>query len=109
MNRIYFVVLFCALLGAIAQIFLKQGSKGNLSLLQWANPYIFAGLFLYGVAMVVYLWTLPKGEVSVLYPLIAMSYPFVAILSTILLNEHFTLAKLIGSAGIVLSVWVIAR
>lgn len=109
MNKIYLVVLFCALLGGMAQILLKQGSKGNASVWQYANAYVFFGLFLYGVAMLIYLWALPQGEVSILYPIIATSYIWVAILSTVLLKEHLTLAKIIGSAGIVLSVWVIAR
>jgi drug/metabolite transporter (DMT)-like permease len=109
MNKIYLIVLFCALLGGIAQILLKQGSKNIGDLWQWVNLYILAGLFLYGVAMVVYLWALQKGEVSSLYPLLATSYIFVAVLSSVLLKENLTAAKIIGSVGIVASVWVIAR
>jgi drug/metabolite transporter (DMT)-like permease len=109
MNKVYLIVIFCALLGGIAQILLKQGSKSNGSLWQYVNGYVAIGLFLYGVAMLVYLWALPQGDVSVLYPILALSYLFVALLSTIFLKESLTIAKLLGSIGIVVSVWVIAR
>lgn len=109
MNKVYLIVIFCALLGGIAQLLLKQGSGSAKGLWGYINPLIFAGLFLYGVSMLIYLWALPQGEVSVIYPLIACSYVFVLILATVFLKEHLTIWKIIGSLGIVASVWVIVR
>jgi drug/metabolite transporter (DMT)-like permease len=109
MNKVYFIVIFCALLGGIAQILLKQGSGAGKGLWAYVNAFVFFGLFLYGVSMLIYLWALPQGEVSVLYPLIASSYIWVAILSAIFLKEHLTVWKILGTLGIVLSIWVIVR
>lgn len=108
MQKVYLVVMGCAVLGAIAQILLKQGTRAG-SLASYLNGYVFAGLLLYGLSMVIYLWVLPKGEVSILYPLIATSYIWVALLSLIVLKEHFTLAKGLGSLAIVFGVWVIVH
>jgi drug/metabolite transporter (DMT)-like permease len=108
-NKVYLVVIFCAFLGGIAQLLLKQGSGTAKGLWGYINPLVFAGLFLYGVSMLIYLWALPQGEVSVIYPLIACSYVFVLILATVFLKEHLTVWKIIGSLGIVASVWVIVR
>lgn len=109
MNKYILIVIVCAFLGAVAQILLKHGSGGAKQWFEYANFYVFLGLLLYGVAMIGYLWALPHGEVSIFYPVLALSYLFVTILSAVFLKENLTLAKALGSAGIILCVWVIAR
>lgn len=99
------VLVVCALLGAIAQIFLKNGmdSTNNYNL---ALNVIY-GLILYIVAMGLYLLTLRFGDVGRIYSMISLSYVFVMVLSWQLLNESLTYNKVLGSVVIVAGVFII--
>lgn len=103
MNKIIFLVLLCACLGATGQLMFKLGSK----------PFdiikVGIGLILYGLATVLFIYALRYGELSVLYPVIAISYILVLILSVIFLHEKLNLAKIVGSAGIIVCVWLIVK
>jgi len=110
MNKIILVVLFCALLGSIAQICLKK-SAGIIDIKQTSsiigNYWLIIGLFLYGLAMVGYVLSLKHGELGALYSVLAFSYLFVVILSWKFLNEPISSLKILGSLGIIISVGLI--
>lgn len=103
MNKIIYLVIIASLLGATGQLFFKLGSK----------PFdiikVGIGLFLYGMATILFIYSLRFGELSVLYPIIALSYLWVLILSVIFLHEKLNLAKIVGSSGIILCVWLIVK
>jgi drug/metabolite transporter (DMT)-like permease len=103
MNKIIFLVLFCAILGSVGQLMFKLGSK----------PFdiikVGLGLLLYGIATILFIYSLRFKELSILYPIIATSYIFVLILSVIFLKETLNLAKIVGSSGIILCVWLIVK
>ena len=112
MDKLFVVLLvaFCALLGAIGQVFFKLAS-GSLSfeiVSLITNWKLFLGLFLYGVATILFLVALKYGDLSILYPIIATSYVWVTIFSVAFLGEVFPLYKLIGIVMIVLGVGVIS-
>jgi len=109
MNKIILVVLFCALLGAVGQLFFKKASD-SLSFDIMAligNKWLWIGLILYGLATLGYVISLKYGDLSVLYPIIAFSYVFVLILSWKFLGESMNLLKVLGTFGIVISVGLI--
>lgn len=101
------IVIFCALLGAIAQLLLKKGMMNFESIFKIPNIYLMIGVILYGTAFLLYNYTLQYEELSVLYPIIALSYIFVLFLSVIFLNEKVTLINWIGSGLIMAGVWLI--
>ena len=70
---------------------------------------LFAGLALYGVGAMVMVVALKHGELSVLYPLISLSYVWVAILSVIVFNEAMNPLKLAGIIVIMAGVGVLGR
>ena len=96
-------MMICALMGASAQILLKSGLN-PLHLVK-----LLGGFMLYGMAFVLYLASLRHLEVSVAYPLLGISYILVALLSWWLLNEPWSISKSIGSAGLILCIYLIAR
>lgn len=109
MNKIIIVVLICALLGSVGQIFFKKASD-NLTfeiMPLITNYWLILGLFFYGVATIGYVIALKYGEVSKLYPVIAFSYLFVLIFSWKFLGEKITFLKVLGSFGIIFSVGLI--
>jgi drug/metabolite transporter (DMT)-like permease len=103
----YVFLLVCAFLGALAQIFLKDGIVA-FSISQWWQPKLIYGLGLYGFAMLLYLWVLKRVSVSVAYPFIALSYIFVAMLASYWLGEPFTGIKLAGCLFIIVGVGLIS-
>ena len=111
MNKLGLItlVLFCGLLGAVAQILFKVAAKGLTfslhSLLDWR---LLTGMAAYALAMCLFLFALRFGQVSRLYPLIASSYIFVAVLAYVFLREHITSTTIIGIAFITLGITVLA-
>ncbi len=104
-------------LSAAAQILIKSGA-GHLpphaGFVQTAIgmitvPALFFGYALYGVYTVVLTLALRHGELSVLYPVIALTFVWVAIASVVMFHEDMNAAKLAGIAIIMLGVAVLGR
>ena len=101
-----FVVLGCALLGAVGQIFFKLGSsKISANILSWIlNWKLVLGIFLYATATIAFIVALKNGELSILYPVIATSYIWVSIFSIFILGESMSLLNWLGIALIIIGV-----
>lgn len=74
-----------------------------------SQPYVIAGLLLYGFSAFIWLYILTKVELSFAYPFLALSYIGVLVLSSILLGESFNLYKLSGSLFIITGLLIISR
>ena len=96
-----------------AQLCLRKGvMKLNINLFSYSSLleiasslYVWAGLILYSLSFMIYIYILSKFEVSYIYPVI-MSAGIILLLifSVLFINESLTLQKIIGiiviSAGI---------
>ena len=60
------------------------------------NVPLIAGLALYGIGTVLMIVALKHGELSLLYPIISLSYVWVAILSVLLFHEAMNPLKIAG-------------
>lgn len=110
------LVLFCTILGAGAQLLLKLGSSGVVTTsaidLVWSmalNFPLIAGLALYGLSMVLFVHALRNEQLSLLYPLISLTYIWVTGISIAFLNESVSFWKLAGVAVIVAGVAFLGR
>src|SRR3989344_1769168 len=105
------MVLGCSVLAAVGQIFLKMGSAGvSGNLLSWlTNTKLILGIALYAISTIIFGRALKLGEVSVLYPIIAASYIWVAILASLFLGEQFSIMRWAGIGLIVLGIVFIIR
>lgn len=101
------LVLGAGLIGGLAPIFLKRGSsKLNLKdlrsiILNWE---LFTGIGIYGLTTILFIPALKGGELSILYPLVGLSYVWVCVYSSILLKEKMNLLKWAGIGVIILGV-----
>jgi multidrug transporter EmrE-like cation transporter len=111
-------LVFCVtLIGAIAQVLIKTGASSlgeHPSLIKTAiailtTPYLFTGYSLYGASMVLLVLALRHGELSALYPVIALTFVWVTMLSVLVFHEALNGAKLAGIALIVLGVALLGR
>ncbi len=106
------LVFFCTLIGAVSQILIKTGATIlahqiahpgliNAAVGMFTNPYLFAGYALYGVSAVLMVMALRDGQLSMLYPVIALTYVWVTVLSFFIFHESLGAYKLAGIALIV--------
>ena len=113
------LVVVCTFIGAAAQILMKMGA-GKLSNFSGAailaNPLIIltdfplmGGLSCYGLFTLLLIFALRDGELSVIYPVIALTYVWVTFLSIMLFHETMNPFKACGVIVIVLGVAILGR
>ncbi len=104
------IVLFFTLLTSSAQVMYKLAANNmvfdfadiQLTLMSiLTNYYLYIGAVLYIISAILLIIALRGGELSVLYPLVALSYVWVGILSMIIFKEPMTLLKWAGVVFII--------
>ncbi len=119
-TRAFLIVFFCTFLGAVAQILMKLGTAhlgSHVTLTDVVrhpplfvafcigiitNLKLFLGYCLLGVQTVLMAMALKGQELSKLYPIIALTYVWVILLSLIILpGEHMNFFRTIGILFIV--------
>jgi multidrug transporter EmrE-like cation transporter len=104
------LVFCCTLLGAAAQIFMKLGANrlAQPSLLQMVtNLPLMTGYCFYGMSTMLLVLALRKAHLSVLYPIISLTYVWVTLLSMVIFHEQMNIYKGIGLTVIVFGVAVL--
>ena len=109
------------LLGSIGQISLRFGAAklGNLHTGQGIvgslvsafrgifTPYVFAGLMIYALSAVIWIFVLNQVKLSFAYPMISLSYVIVVLLSALILHERVPLVTIGGLVLITIGVSLI--
>lgn len=111
-NQSIALVFVCTILGAAAQILMKIGSThmDHFDVMQvFTNLPLFVGYALYGINTVLLMFALRDGELSKLYPIIALTYVWVTVLSIYFFQESLTFWKGAGIAIIVAGVSVLGK
>lgn len=100
------LVILATLIGAFGPILLKKASAKKLSKLSSliTNYHLFAGAGLYAIGTILFIPALKGGELSVLYPFVALVYIWVSLLSVKFLGEKMNKLKWIGIALIIIGV-----
>ncbi len=105
------LVFCCTILGAAAQILMKTGANqmtpGLLGIL--SNMPLLGGYTLYGMSTVLLVLALKDGELSLLYPVIALTYVWVTGLSFLIFHDTVNPIKLAGIVIIVIGVAVLGK
>ncbi len=104
------IVALSSFFAAFGALFLKKGSsnfslsiKGILK-----NKKLILGLFFYAFSSVIFIGALRLGDLSLLYPVAALSYVWIAFLSVKYLGEKMTAAKWAGIFLIITGVTLIS-
>jgi multidrug transporter EmrE-like cation transporter len=116
-RRSFLLVVCCTVIGAGAQVLIKMGASAlgpNPTMVQTAlamllTPALFAGYAMYGVSTILLVLALRHGQLSLLYPVFAMTYVWVTILSVLIFHESMNPFKLAGIATIVGGIAVLGR
>ncbi len=121
MLRSMVLLLASILLGVGGQLAIKMGiaRTGDLQALLgqsvWrfagaviGSPLIVAGIMLYAVSMLFWLLVLSRVDLSLAYPMLALGYVGVLLVSLFVLGEKVTAVRWIGTALIILGVMLTA-
>ena len=108
-RRFAIFLVFCVtLVNAGAQVLIKSGANGlgHPTLIATAiailtTPKLFLGYSLYALSMVLLVVALRHGELSAIYPVIALTFVWVTILSATVFGDAMNAPKLGGIALIV--------
>jgi multidrug transporter EmrE-like cation transporter len=85
----------------------QLGHHGLIGLI--TNVPLMAGYVLYGLSTVLLVLALKDGELSLLYPVIALTYVWVTVLSILIFHDRVNLFRIAGIAIIVFGVGVLGR
>lgn len=100
------LVILATLVGAFGPILLKKASAKKLSRISSlaTNYHLFGGVALYAIGTLLFIPALKGGELSVLYPFVALAYIWVSFLSVKFLGEEMNRLKWFGIALIIIGV-----
>ncbi len=100
---------------AVGQVLFKLAATRSTDLesargmLGFVNMYLIAGLFLYAVLTLAWVWILKSVPLSKAYPFVALAFVFTPLLSKLVFGEVLNIAYFLGMALIAAGVIVIAR
>lgn len=118
---IFALIVLEVILNSAAQLSLKEG-MGRIGHFDftWHNAlpiftqvifsfWIWIGILIYVVSMIVWLMVLSRAEVSVAYPLTSMGYIISAVAAYFLFSDHLSLVRITGILVILFGVILISR
>ena len=112
-RRSFILVIAFTLLAATAQVLFKFGTvrlNQHPTLVGLLTNFpLIGGLALYGIGSAMMVIALRHGELSLLYPLISLSYVWVAILSVVVFQETMNPYKIAGISVIIAGVAVMGN
>lgn len=105
-------ILLSVALNAAGQLLFKAArySQPDASLVAlFFQPSTWAGLLLYGLSAVCWLWVLSRAPLSYAYPILSLTFPLVVGLSIVLFLESVTPLHWLGIGVIMVGVALLAR
>ncbi len=103
------MVIFSTICGALGSVYLKKSAKRfNLNVLeQIRNKYLYLGFILFVLGTASYVYALTLGRLSIVYPLTALTYIWVSLMSFYLLKEKFSYRKLVAISIIICGIVIV--
>jgi multidrug transporter EmrE-like cation transporter len=117
------LILTSVVLAGVAQITLKTGvnhvtdaagggdlrmNAENLKALL-SSPIVWAGLLLFGLSAIVWLFALSRASLSFAYPFAALSYVLIVLFSVLVLHEDVPVLRWVGVGFIVTGIMLVAQ
>ena len=103
------LILLSSFIGSFGAVFLKLGAEhmtGSLKRLL-NNYWLMVGVFMYLLSSVFYMMGVSQGQLTILYPMVAIGYIWAILWARLFFKEGFTIAKIGGLVAIVVGVALI--
>ena len=101
------LILVGSVIGSYGTLIVKKGTNQHTFRSLLTSWQLWFGLFLYAVSVIFYVFVLRVEELSVVYPLVSMSYIWTTLFSVKYLDENMNQWKWIGLSGIILGIVLI--
>jgi len=102
------LVLLGSFIGSIGMVFLKKASKDmHKGFLEIVNVNSAIGVTLFVISSVVYITALRNGQLSVLYPMVSLSYVWAMVWARIVFHEPLTKQKFVGLGLVLVGVFFV--
>jgi len=102
------LIMLCTVLTVTAQILLKLSFSYSKDFSQLITYWEFMlGIVIYAISALLLIIALKHGELSVVYPFIALGYILISVAAYAIFNEPFTILKYAGIFSIILGVSLI--
>lgn len=101
------LVIIATFIGGIGALLLKKATTGRGLKEAVACWMLWGGLFLYGLSSVFYILALNLEQLSIVYPLVSLSYFWTCFFSVRYLGEKMNSWKYISLAGIIVGIVMI--
>ena len=105
-----FLIIVCTLLISIGQIVVKIGA--NRLSFDWSiltNYPLIIGLFLFAIGSLFMIFSLRHGNLSLVHPLLSLSFVWASLLAFFFLKESFSSMKIIGIGIIIFGTFFICK
>jgi multidrug transporter EmrE-like cation transporter len=122
MGKSLILILISVALGVAGQLCLKSGidrvgvlSGGNLgvvvqtALRVFTTPLVFLGFAFYGLSSVFWLLVLSKLDLSLAYPMLALTYVLIPLAAQFILGEQVPTLRWFGVGVIFFGVTIVSR
>jgi drug/metabolite transporter (DMT)-like permease len=117
------LILFSVTLAAIAQLALKHGMNlvndelapqtfslnGDSLRVVVGQPFVWGGLFLFGLSALVWLVVLSRASLSFAYPFAALTYVLILLFDQFVLDEHVPGLRWAGVAFIGVGIILVSQ
>jgi len=109
-NNPIFLACLCTIFTSSGQYFLKIGTTYfDDEIKNFLNIYLLLGLFLYIIGGILLILALGKADLSIVYPLISLSFVWVFLISFFILNEDISLVNWFGLITIISGVVMVGN
>jgi uncharacterized membrane protein len=98
------LVLTGSIIGAFGTLLVKKSVDKHSFIAALRSTLMWAGIVLYGLSTLFYIFALRKEELSVIYPLVSTTYIWTTLFSIKFLKEKMNDYKWIGLGAIILGV-----
>ncbi|MDQ2898991.1 MAG: EamA family transporter [Acidobacteriota bacterium] len=101
------LVIFASLIGSFGAVFLKLGAeKLRHGIRNLISLQAFTGVVLFLISSFFFALGIKHGELSVLYPMVSLSYVFTMIWSRVFFKEPITTPKYVALGLILTGTWL---
>ena len=91
------LAIICTIFTSIGVTFFKLAAERTFSVTTFlVNGYLWLGLMSYGIGFLLLMKALKQKELSTVYPIIALSYVWVALIAIVWFNEHLSFLRWFG-------------
>jgi undecaprenyl phosphate-alpha-L-ara4N flippase subunit ArnE len=108
MSLIYALILGGSVCASVGQMLFKAGASNRHTLQDFLNGWIVWGLFFYAVGTLLWIYSLSKAPLTIVYPFTALTFVLVYLGGVLIYDEPTTPTALGGVALVLVGLYFIA-